>query len=225
MFCNRLVLRTMIGHRGNLSLNLGLQSGIITRFSSNTHRIDTNDIKHPTLNEYLIRRATLRDVQKINNCNRRNLPENYENAFIANQILTWPSLSYVVEVDEDNIAGYALGKIEVDDSRSLHQQFHESVTGGPGETDNIKERIVSGHITSIAVEECFRRSGIGAALMLKMHKEMCQVSNLKSINLLCRVSNVAAIHHYSKVHGYICKRKLSRYYADGEDAWFMEWSK
>lgn len=168
--------------------------------------------------EYQIRQATICDVQQISNCNRRNLPENYDNAYIANQILSWPLLSYVVEVEE-NIAGYVLGRIDVSSgSNGFHHLFRDT----SGYYTSPKDA-VSGHIISIAVEESFRRHGMAAELMTTIHKEMCTIPHLQSINLLCRVSNVGAIQHYTKVHGYECKRRLETYYADGEDGWFMEW--
>lgn len=182
-----------------------------TRSSSSTSQ--STAIAFPELH---IRQATLDDVQKINNCNRRNLPENYSNSFIASQITNWPLLSHVVEF-ENNIAGYALGKIDevkIQHNDSLEQRLF-------GDT----QIVYAGHITSIAIEEPFRRSGLGSELMKTVHKQMCLIPNLVSINLLVRISNTAAIQHYSKLHGYTCKYKLNAYYADGEDCWFMEWKR
>ncbi len=198
----------------------GRHSGIIWCSTSTASRTAQAPSSIP---EYHIRRALLSDIQKISNCNRRNLPENYGNAYIANHILTWPNLSYVVEA-EGNIAGYVMGKIEVSGGGTLLQRIcglHPSNIGSVGGTP-LDEPVVSGHITSIAVEKSFRRSGIATELMNLIHNEMCSYPSLQSINLLCRVSNVAAIKHYSQVHGYICKRKLATYYSDGEDGWFME---
>lgn len=163
-----------------------------------------------------IRKATLHDVQQINNCNRRNLPENYSNEFISNHISTWPLFSHVVEC-ENNIAGYALGKVD-----KLESRENNFLQLGLFEGTKI---VYIGHITSIAIEEPFRRSGVAAALMKTIHKQMSLIPNLQSINLLVRVSNAAAIQHYSKRHGYTCKHRLKQYYADGEDGWFMEWKR
>lgn len=182
--------------------------------STNTFDQSTNTTNLP---EFHIRRATLNDVQQIINCNQRNLPENYENEFIAKHILNWPMLSYVVEFDDRNIGGYALGKIE-DPKRNEIISILPQLWGQQCSS----EFELVGHILSIAVEEPFRRSGIGAVLLRKIHQHMCKVPNLKSVNLLCRVSNSAAVQHYSKVHGYACKHKLHNFYPDGEDGWFME---
>jgi len=175
----------------------------------------SSSISHSAATELHIRKATLDDVQQINNCNRRNLPENYENEFIANHILTWPHLSYVVEFD-NNIAGYALGKVDKVDIRDNRFQHHML-----GET----KAVFVGHITSIAVEESFRRNGVALELMRTIHNQMCLIPNLQSINLLCRESNNAAIQHYTKRHGFRCKYKLKGFYSDGEDCWFMEWQR
>lgn len=167
--------------------------------------------------ELLIRKATLHDVQQINNCNRRNLPENYTNEFISNHISTWPLLSHVVEF-EKNVAGYALGKVD-------KVEIRENKLFRPGLfRDNI-QIVCVGHITSIAIEESFRRTGLASALMKTIHKQMCLIPNLQSINLLVRVTNIAAIQHYTNLHGYKCKHKLNAYYADGEDGWLMEWKR
>lgn len=127
----------------------------------------------------------------------------------------------MVEAD-DNVAGYVMGKIEVSGGGG---NFLQRICGfrpaSVGEAP-VEEPVVTGHITSIAVEKHFRRSGVATELMNTIHNEMCSYPALQSINLLCRVSNVAAIQHYSKVHGYICTRKLTTYYSDGEDGWFME---
>lgn len=162
---------------------------------------------------YHIRHATLEDIQNIKGCNHRNLPERYESNLLATHVLRWPLFSLVVEYDK-NIIGYALGKINRDASIVIPHEliFHTS------------ERY-SGHIYSIAIEEPFRRSGIATALMNSVHKELLQVPNLQSINLICRASNTAAIRHYTNRHGYVCKHKLHQYYSDGEDGLFMEWSK
>ena len=162
----------------------------------------------------VLRRATVNDAQQIRNCNCRNLPENYELDFIKKQILAWPYYSHVVEVDK-NIAGYVLGKVDrvhVRRNNSLREYLYAQPVIGH-----------VGHITSIAIEEPFRRSGIAAALVRITHERMCELPNLRSINLLCRVSNEAAIQHYTKLHGYLCKHRLPAYYSDGEDGWFMEW--
>ena len=118
---------------------------------------------------------------------------------------------------DNNIAGYALGKIETLERRDENAR-QEGIAG-------VTQNECTGHITSIAVEKTFRRSGIATDLMRIMHKEMCSVPSLQSINLLCRVSNIAAIQHYKIQHGYTCKFILKAYYADGEDGWFMEWER
>lgn len=149
-----------------------------------------------------IRNATLLDVPAIQSCNRRNLPEHYEAYYLNEQLRAWPSLSYVAVSEQGDMIGYALGRVNfcsVSESGSI------------------------GHVMSIAVEEPFRRDGVGGKLMIALHDQFDKMSaTISTISLFCRVSNEIAIRHYKEKHGYKCAKELVSYYLDGENAWIME---
>ena len=150
--------------------------------------------------------ATADDVTAIQSCNRRNLPENYTVEYIRQQLKQWPLLSIVAKNDDGDVIGYALGLIE-----TTALNFPRT---GVEKT---------GHVLSVAVEEPFRREGLGFRLMKSLHAQfVLQCPPLRSVNLFCRVSNTAAITHYKDKHGYECTKLLTEYYEDGENAWFME---
>jgi formate-dependent nitrite reductase cytochrome c552 subunit len=51
--------------------------------------------------KYKIRSATEFDIEQINDCNYRNLPEHYTHDFYSAQITRFPTLSLVAETEED----------------------------------------------------------------------------------------------------------------------------
>jgi ribosomal protein S18 acetylase RimI-like enzyme len=104
--------------------------------------------------------------------------------------------------ERGELLGYALGRVDI---------CSESELGAVG------------HVMSIAVEEPFRREGVGSKLMVALHDRFDNMSSrLSTISLFCRVSNEVAIRHYKEKHGYKCAKELKSYYMDGESAWIME---
>jgi len=75
------------------------------------------------------------------------------------------------------------------------------------------------HIVSIAVLPEHRRKGLGHALMVEAMKEG-RAEGAQEAFLEVRVSNTPAINLYKKLNYKIVSR-ISRYYADGEDAYLM----
>ncbi|MGC9443500.1 MAG: GNAT family N-acetyltransferase, partial [Candidatus Methanospirareceae archaeon] len=73
-----------------------------------------------------------------------------------------------------------------------------------------------GHISGIAVEEQYRRSGVGEDLMTALELDFLNDS-FTTITLEVRVSNLAAIRFYER-EGYRRAYTVKGYYADGEDA-------
>jgi ribosomal protein S18 acetylase RimI-like enzyme len=76
-----------------------------------------------------------------------------------------------------------------------------------------------GHIVSIAVDEPFRKQGIGEALLSRALKEM-EKENISEQVLEVRTTNYEAINIYQKFDFEIVKT-LKRYYYDGADAYLM----
>ena len=58
-----------------------------------------------------IRRATLYDIQKMQNCNIWCLPENYQNRYYFYHYMSWQHLLYVAEDHTGDIVGYVLAKL------------------------------------------------------------------------------------------------------------------
>lgn len=77
-----------------------------------------------------------------------------------------------------------------------------------------------GHIVTIDVVEEFRARGIGNRLMESAEQRLRQ-NGVRRIILEVETENEPALRFY-KARGYILKRLLSSYYADGSDAYLME---
>ncbi len=75
------------------------------------------------------------------------------------------------------------------------------------------------NITNIAVDEGFRREGIGGKL-LELLIELSKERNMESITLEVRTSNIPAIQLYEKF-GFISCGCRKRYYQGKEDALIM----
>mmetsp|Transcript_20791 Transcript_20791/g.34136 ORF Transcript_20791/g.34136 Transcript_20791/m.34136 type:complete len:218 (+) Transcript_20791:150-803(+) len=145
-----------------------------------------------------IRKAEVSDLLEMQNCNLFCLPENYQMKYYLYHILSWPQLLYVAEDYNGKIVGYVLAKME-DNSKPLH-----------------------GHITSLAVLRSHRKLGLATKLMRSAQKEMETVFKAEYISLHVRKSNTAAYHLYTKTLGYEQHDIESKYYADGEDAYYMK---
>lgn len=103
----------------------------------------------------------------------------------------FPELFLVVECDKE-VVGYSLGIIE-----------HNT----------------RGHLISIAVDERFRRRGLGEALLREFENRL-KTRGVPEAVLEVSVNNVAAISLYKKL-GYKIVSVLREYYPDGEDAYLM----
>jgi len=103
----------------------------------------------------------------------------------------FPDLFLVVECDGD-VVGYSLGIIE-------------------GST--------RGHLVSIAVDEKFRRRGLGEAL-IKEFENRLKTRGASEVVLEVSVNNTAAMSLYKKL-GYRIISVLRGYYPNGEDAYLM----
>ena len=169
------------------------------------------------LGSFSIRRAEIRDIRAISNCNIENLPENYDDEFYVNHLRKYPDLSLVAYNNEnDELIGYALGKVDANRPGDVLFNVGYNDADNPAPAPSIL-----GHITSVAVYKNYRNYGVGKSLMSKLHVEMKSTHCVESIRLHCRVSNTPAIKLYSNLFGYKFEKRISRYYADDEDAWLM----
>lgn len=78
-----------------------------------------------------------------------------------------------------------------------------------------------GHILAIAVDESYRREGVGSALLLNAIERLGS-NGANKIKLEVRISNEAARRFYGKI-GFEQKKVVPAYYSDGEDAVAMEY--
>jgi len=139
-----------------------------------------------------LRRARKEDLSRIQRIESLSFRNPYPPYYTKALIESLSDVSLVSEV-EGRIVGYIFARVEY---------------------GNI------GHIITIAVDPEYRRMGIGEKLMravLNILKELGCVS----VYLEVRVSNKPAINLYKKL-GFVVKRRVPRYYKDGEDAFLMD---
>jgi ribosomal protein S18 acetylase RimI-like enzyme len=142
--------------------------------------------------------ARREDLFPILNCNQRNLPENYEPLFYHQQFTAFPFLNLIVENREDFVIGYALGQVRLDSEG---------------------QKIVGGHLLSIAIDESYRGQGIGTRLMSSLHNQWAyHYPSVRFIELHVRPSNTGALKQYTTHFGYEIHETISGYYLDQEDA-------
>lgn len=163
-----------------------------------------------------IRTARRDDIPAIEGCNLKSLPENYPNSFYHNHLLQWPYLALVAEKtpifpedkqQDKRIVGYVLGRVEHGIS--------------PYDGTRIAER-KTGHVSSLAVLDEYRRLGIGRELMEILHLQMRFRYNVDSSTLHVRCSNRAAQKLYAQSLGYRIVETVHNYYQDGADAFYMK---
>lgn len=150
-----------------------------------------------------IRPATAADLQAIQQANLANLPENYTFKYILYHGLSWPQGSYVAELENGQIVGYVLAKMEDDNP------------------DRPKDADPAAHITSISVLREYRRLGIAGKLLDQALRSVKECYNAKVVSLHVRKSNVAAFKLYKDRLGFEVLEVAQGYYADGEDAYNM----
>ena len=191
----------------------------------------------PQAQNIQLRLATRSDVSSIQRCNLACLPENYNSQFYCSHLRQWPDLALVAEQvpdAEDNsnkrssqgrlgsfpssfapgsnqepkIVAYVLGKI---DTRPVIDYDN------PTAFDDRMETL--GHVTSLAVQQDYRRLGLAKAMMAQLHYHL-RHQGIQSCGLHVRTSNQAACRLY-QADGYQIDQVIPSYYQDGEDAYFM----
>ena len=150
-----------------------------------------------------IRQATIQDLQMMQQCNLRNLPENYSFRYYLYHGLCWPQLLHVAEDESGRIVGYVMAKLEEEDEKN-------------------KNKPVEAHITSLSVLRTHRKLGIATKLMRAAQHQMRTLFNCDCVSLHVRVTNRAAITLYKDVLGYEILEVDKGYYADKEDAYDMK---
>jgi ribosomal-protein-alanine N-acetyltransferase len=133
--------------------------------------------------------------------NQMCLPENYSNSFFLDLYERFPE-TYVVAEENDEIAGYAMCRIERDLSGF-----------------RLIGLAKKGHLISLAVLPKYQHQGIGQALLQEVMKATLGYG-AKEFYLEVRVTNTSAVSLYKKL-GFQVARTLKNYYSDGEDAYLM----
>jgi peptide alpha-N-acetyltransferase len=175
-----------------------------------------------------IRKATISDVQAMQNANLHNLPENYQLKYYMYHILSWPEASFVATTTDEpssldsetthyspdikgdpayvangeKVVGYVLAKME-DDPEAADKTPH-------------------GHITSLSVMRTYRRQGIADKLMRQALYALTETFKSEYVSLHVRKSNRAALHLYRDTLKFEVLSIEKSYYADGEDAYSMK---
>jgi ribosomal protein S18 acetylase RimI-like enzyme len=80
---------------------------------------------------------------------------------------------------------------------------------------------IKGHITSISVLRTYRKLGLATKLMEATHRAMKNVYQAANVSLHVRCSNRAALGLYKHRLQYKSSEIEAKYYADGEDAYYM----
>lgn len=191
-----------------------------------------------------IRRATIEDVQAMQNANLLNLPENYELKYYMYHILSWPQASFVATTydpedyhstlnDEDeetevlaesNGTGF-LDTVQDPKGDTAYIRKGEKIVGyvlGKMEDDpDAEDKTPHGHVTSLAVMRTYRRMGLAEKLMKQSLYAMCECLRAEYVSLHVRKSNRAALHLYRDSLKFEVSSIEKSYYQDGEDAYAM----
>lgn len=192
-----------------------------------------------------IRRATIEDVQAMQNANLLNLPENYQLKYYMYHILSWPQASFVAttndysdnaeestengveQLSEDAEAATTAPTLDELDPKGdpAYIKKHEKIVGyvlGKMEDDPAADdKTPHGHITSLAVMRTYRRMGLAEKLMKQALYAMCESFKAEYVSLHVRKSNRAALHLYRDSLSFETTSIEKLYYQDGEDAYAM----
>lgn len=152
--------------------------------------------------EFLVREATLRDLNDVIYINRSVLPENYPNWFFVEHLEQFPKAFIVAEIG-GKVVGYVMSRVEYG--------WSNFVRGKPTR---------KGHIVSVGVLPEARRLGIATVMMKRAMKAMKVFYGATEAYLEVRVSNKPAITLYKNL-GYVVISIIPKYYSDGEDAYLM----
>lgn len=187
-----------------------------------------------------VRRATIQDVQAMQNANLLNLPENYQLKYYMYHVLSWPQASFVATtydvLDEDDLEEnggseqLAEDVVHVDDVTdpkgdpayiSSGEKIVGYVLGKMEDDPDAEDKTPHGHITSLAVMRTYRRMGLAEKLMRQLLHAMCENFKAEYVSLHVRKLNRAALHLYRDLLKFETTSIEKLYYQDGEDAYAM----
>lgn len=191
-----------------------------------------------------IRTARREDIPQIEACNLKTLPENYPNAFYHNHLLQWPYLALVAErrpassegnnekepaagngQGDKRIVGYVLGRVAGPGGgygmEAVVEGEQDRLPGFEAEQPPPPPGPKTGHVSSLAVLDDYRRQGIARELMDILHVQMQFRYGVDCSTLHVRCSNRGAQKLYVDTLGYEIVETVPRYYQDGADAYYM----
>jgi len=142
----------------------------------------------------MIRRARTTDVSPIEKIEAGSFLDPWDPGLVAEVLCHHPRTCFVAE-EQGRVVGFIAGGIEE--------------TG----------EAVYGHILNLAVQEEYRRRGIGRQLVHRIEHEFVLIG-AGAVQLEVRVSNTVAQSFYARL-GYTDVFRLAGYYQDGEDALVM----
>lgn len=161
------------------------------------------------------------DIPNVQTCNLSNLPENYFLKYYLYHALSWPQLSYVAL----DTASYPPSSSHTTSLSPAHPAFsssaHPPKVVGYVLAKMDEDHSHTGHITSLSVMRTHRRLGLAEKLMRQATRAMREYYQGRDVSLHVRVSNEAALGLYTTRLGFKKERVENKYYADGEDAWYM----
>ncbi len=153
------------------------------------------------LGNYILRKFSKADLDKVMRINEECLPENYTPFFYLDLHQSFPN-SFVVAELNGKILGYVMCRVEWSLSEFDRWKLAKK-----------------GHVISIAVLPEHRRRGVGRALMIEAMRALRDYG-ASEIYLEVRVTNHPAISLYRNLKFEIVNR-IRHYYSDGEDAYVM----
>ncbi len=122
----------------------------------------------------------------------RSMDEYYTRNLIYDIWKNWPEKFFIYQVDRKKIAGFICGS---------------------------KYTATVGRVLLLAVDERYRRMGIGNALM-RTFIDTCRRDRLLSIRLEVKTTNTGAIQFYRNL-GFVITSTLFHYYSDSSNAYLM----
>ncbi len=151
--------------------------------------------------QYSIRRAEASDLISVMEINLKTLPEHYSDYFYESLLAEIPEAFIVAEIADKRV-GYIMCKVEHGFSNFKKLGF-----------------VKKGHMVSVAVEDRYRRQGIGKVLVEESINGV-RSKGCDEFYLEVRCSNTDAIRLYEEL-GFIIRQRLNTYYRDGEDGYLM----
>jgi ribosomal-protein-alanine N-acetyltransferase len=152
-----------------------------------------------------IRPFVAADLDAVIRINQLTLPENYPRHFFLSIHSSCPAGFQVATIRsgaKSRLIGYTMARIEVGTSNFSRFKL-----------------VRKGHVISVAVLKNFREMGVAKALLSESLEAIRQKGASESF-LDVRESNIPAVRLYERF-GYQIKKRLRKYYRDGEAAYLM----